>query len=258
MKRIFLIIALFLSVCALAQIEKVIPAKPAPQRLVNDLAHVMTPEQVQALESKLVAYDDSTSNQVAVVTMSTTGDYEISEVALGILRSWGVGGAKNNGVVILAAIQDRKIWISTGYGLEGAVPDVTAKAIIENDIKPRFREEAYYRGFDAATTSLIRAAAGEYKAPEGYRNRGRGGGLSPGKIFIAIIVLFVILSMFGGGNRGGGYMSRRGYRGFWGPMIFPTGGGSSWGGSSGGGGFGGGFGGFGGGSGGGGGAGGSW
>lgn len=262
MKKSALIIVLLFSVCAFAQIDKVIPTKPNPQRLVNDFAKVLTPEQEEALEAKLIAYDDSTSNQIAIVTMASTGDYDPQEVSLGILRKWGVGGSRNNGIVVLAAIQDRKVFISTGYGLEGAVPDITAKTIVENDILPAFRQEAYYRGFDAATNSLFRAAAGEYKAPEGYRDRGRGGGLSIGKIIFAIIILIVLLSFFGGGsNRGGGYMSRRGYRGFGGPVFFPTGGlgGGGWGGGSGGGGFGGGgFGGFGGGSGGGGGAGGSW
>lgn len=264
MKRLALLITLLISVCAFAQIDKEgIPNKPNPQRLVNDFANVLTPEQREALEAKLVAYDDSTSNQIAVVTMGSTGDRDVQEVSLGILRKWGVGGSRNNGIVILAAIQDHKVFISTGYGLEGAVPDITAKTIVDNDILPAFREENYYRGFDAATNSLIRAAAGEYKAPESYRNRGRSGGISIGKIIFAIIILIVVLSMFGGGsNRGGGYMSRRGYRGFGGPIFFPTGGGwgggSGWGGSSGGGFGGGGFGGFGGGSGGGGGAGGSW
>lgn len=257
MKRILFCLALLVSFCAQSQIDKVIPLKPSPPRLVNDLAHVMTPEQVQALEAKLVAYDDSTSNQIAVVTLNTTGDYDIQEVALGILRKWGVGGSRNNGIVVLAAIQDRKVFISTGYGLEGAVPDVTAKAIVENDIAPPFREESYYRGFDAATSSLIRAAAGEYKAPAGYASRGQNRGWSLGKVILILIVIVVLLSMFGGNSGGGGYMSRRGYRGFWGPMILPGGG---WGSGGGGwsGGSGGGFGGFGGGSGGGGGAGGSW
>lgn len=261
MKKLALLIALLVSVCAFAQIDKVIPPKPSPQRLVNDLADVLTAEQEAALEAKLVAYDDSTSNQIAVVTLKTTGDYEAQEVSLGILRTWGVGGTKNNGIVILAVIEDRKIFISTGYGLEGAVPDITAKTIVDNDITPAFREGNYYRGFDAGTNSLIRAAAGEYKAPAGYRNRGRGnGGWSISKVIFAIIIIIFLLSFFGGNNRGGGYMSRRGYRGWGGPIIFPGGfGGGSSGGGFGGGGFGGGgFGGFGGGSGGGGGAGGSW
>ena len=177
MKYLILIFLIFISFCGNAQIDKVIPPKPNTPRLVNDLAHKLTPDQVQALEQKLVAYDDSTSNQIAVVTINSTGDYDIQDVALGILRKWGVGNTqKNNGIVVLAAIDDHKVWIATGYGLEGAVPDITAQAIIDNDILPNFREGNFYRGFDAGTSSIIKAAAGEYKAPEGYNERGRSSG----------------------------------------------------------------------------------
>ena len=263
MKYLALPLFILLSFVSLSQgIDKVVPAKPNPPRLVNDFANVLTPAQEQALESKLVAYDDSTSVQIAVITIQSTGDYEISEVALETLRRWGVGGqaGKDNGVVLLAAIEDRKVWISTGYGLEGAVPDITAKNIIETDILPHFRETSegnYYRGFDEATTSIIRAAAGEYQAPAGYRKSSRKGGSGISRIVIGFIVLMFVLNMFGGGGgRGGGFMSRRGYRGFGGPVFLPGGFGGGGGGGFGGGG--GGFGGFGGGSGGGGGAGGSW
>jgi uncharacterized protein len=269
MKYLILILLVFISFCGNAQIDKVIPKKPNPPRLVNDFAHKLTPDQVQALEQKLVAYDDSTSNQIAVVTINTTGDYDIQDVALGILRTWGVGNTqKNNGIVVLAAIDDHKVWIATGYGLEGAVPDITAQAIIDNDILPNFREGNFYRGFDAGTSSIIKAAAGEYKAPEGYANRGKAGkGIGFGKVIIGLIIFFIILGMFGGrgGGGGGGYVSRRG-SGWLTPFILGSmlgrgSGGGFGGGGFGGGGFGGGgggFGGFGGGSGGGGGAGGSW
>ena len=144
-----------------------------------------------------------------------------------------------------------------GYGLEGAIPDITAKRIIENDIIPNFKANDLYRGLDEGTSDLMRAAAGEYTAPEGYRDRGKDG--EGGSIFWAIIIFIIILIVLSNINRrgGGGMMSRRGYR-RWNdtPPIwwFPSGGGGG-GGSSGGGG---GFGGFGGGGFGGGGAGGDW
>src|SRR5215210_546087 len=104
-----------------------IPPKPNPPRLVNDFANVLTPDQEQSLENKLVAYDDSTSTQIVVVTVPTTGDYDIQEYALAILRGWQVGNKKtNNGIVLLAAIQDHKVRIETGYGMEGAIPDITS------------------------------------------------------------------------------------------------------------------------------------
>jgi len=272
MKKLALIISLLFSFCAFAQIETVTPKRTNPPRLVNDFANILTSDQVEALERKLVAYDDSTSNQIAVVIVSTITDkngqeYPIEDVALKILRDWGVGNQKsNNGIVILAAIQEHKLRIEVGYGLEGAIPDMTAKSIIENDLRPNFRSEDYYKGLDAAINSIIEAARGEYKAPPGYNERGRGaGGLSFGKIIFGIIVLIIIMSMFGGGGgRGGGYMSRRG-SGWLGPFILgemlgSAGRGGGWSGGGGGGGWsgGGGFGGFGGGSGGGGGASGGW
>jgi uncharacterized protein len=277
MKKLLILIGLFVSLFASAQtvenfVKQHIP-KPNPPRLVNDFAHVLSADQVDALEKKLVAYDDSTSNQVAIVTVESVEDLPIEDVTLEVLRSWGVGGQakKDNGIVILAAIKDHKIWISTGYGMEGSVPDITAKSIIESDIVPNFKQENYYRGFDAATSSIIQAAAGEYQAPAGYRDRGNdgGGGRGPNWIIIIFIIIIILLRLFGGGGggRGGGFMSRRGYSGlgggFLGGMIGSSlGRGGFGGGGFGGGGFGGGggggFGGFGGGSGGGGGAGGGW
>src|SRR3984893_67468 len=153
-----------------------IPPPPSPPRLVNDFAHVMTADQVNELEAKLVAYDDSTSIQIAVVTVPTTGDYAIEDYALKILRDWKVGNKKtNNGLVILAAIQDHKVFIATGYGMEGSVPDITAKEIVENEIVPNFKQQNYYRGFDVAVDAIIKASRGEYTAPSGYnQHKGRG------------------------------------------------------------------------------------
>jgi uncharacterized protein len=258
MKNFFLFCFLLFPLLILAQ-PKIAPPRPDPPRLVNDLAGVMIPEQVRELEQKVVAYSDSTSSQIAVVTIQTTNDRAIDDVALAILRDWGVGQAdRDNGIVILAAIEDRKVWIATGYGMEGVIPDIIAQQIIDNSILPNFRNGNYYRGFDAAVESIAAAAAGEYQVrPQDRRETGRS--RRPGGIIVGLIILFIILKLFsGGGGRGGGFMSRRGYRGFGGPVFFPGGFGGGGFGGGGGGGFGGGFGGFGGGSGGGGGAGGSW
>jgi uncharacterized protein len=262
MKKIALIISLFFSFGVFAQIEKVIPAKPNPSRLVNNYTNALTSAQVQLLEQKLVSYDDSTSNQIVIVVMETTGSYSIEEVALGILRTWGVGNkGKNNGIVILATIKERKVWIATGSGLEGAVPDITAKSIIDDDILPAFRTGDYFKGFDAGTTSLIKAAAGEYKAPASYADRGAKPGVGSLITIIVIIALFIIFGMFGRGKRGGGkYISRAGHGWFF-PFFLGgmMGGGMGSGGRGmGGGTMGSGFGGFGGGGGMGGGAGGGW
>ena len=94
MKKTLLIFSLVIAVCVNAQIEKVVPAKPNPPKLVNDYTNTLTQEQKDHLESKLVAYNDSTSNQVAIVIINSTNDYPIEDVALNILRTWGVGGQK--------------------------------------------------------------------------------------------------------------------------------------------------------------------
>lgn len=240
-----------------------IPPAPNPPRLVNDYAHMLSPDQVAALERKLVAYNDSTTTQIVVAIVETVGDYAMVDYALKLGRQWGVGGkAFNNGVVILIAKNDRQAFIATGYGMEGSLPDITCKEIVDHDIIPNFKQQDYYTGLDKATDDIIAAAAGEYKAPPKSDKGGAGGALF--FILFVLIILFVIFISRGGGGGGGTTYSRRGsgLGPFIGGAILGSmlGGGSRGGGfGSGGGGFGGGgFGGFGGGSFGGGGAGGGW
>ena len=260
MKRIFFV---FLYLVAGMAWGQKLPPRPNPPKLVNDLTRqLLSADQVAHLERKLVAYDDSTSIQIAVVVVPTLNDYDPNDYATQLGRSWGVGNKKtNNGVVFLISTepQKRKVYIAPGYGLEGALPDILCKRIIEEIVIPQFKQEHYYRGIDLGVDAIIKASRGEYKAPEGYRNRGEGGDGAGILVFIIILLVVIfILGRMGGGGPRGGMMSRRGYRDFMGPPIwFPTGGG---GGGRGGGwsGGGGGFGGFGGGSFGGGGAGGSW
>jgi len=265
MKKFLLIISLVISFCVNAQISRVIPKRPDPPKLINDFADMLTPEQEHALENKLVAYNDSTSSQITIVTVESLEGYEDEEYAIALGREWGVGGREfNNGIVVLIAEQDRKSRIEVGYGLEGAIPDITAKTIIENDITPNFKQGNYYRGLDKATDDLIKAAAGEYKA-SGSPGKKKSKGLGIGAIIFFLIMIFLFAGR-GGGGRGGGMISRRGYRDIGTGWIIGSilsemgrsGGGSGGGGWSGGGGSSGGFGGFGGGSFGGGGASGSW
>lgn len=234
--------------------------KPNPPKAVNDFAGMLAPFQQQALEQKLDAYNDSTSSAIVIVTVPDLNGDDVSDVALAYLRGWGVGTKdKNNGVVILVSKGDRKVSIQTGYGMEGVLPDVTAKDIIENRIVPAFKDNDYYRGLDNAVDAIEEAAAGEYKASPSSPQH-----VPPIATIIVLVVLFlIILSVFRGGGGGGSYMSRRGSSGLpWfilGNLLGSSGGGGFSGGGFGGGGFGGGgFGGFGGGSGGGGGASGGW
>lgn len=234
-----------------------VPARPVPPTLVNDYTNTLTQDQKQTLEQKLIAFDDSTSTQIAVVIVETTGDYDVAEYAVTLGREWGIGGKQfNNGVLLLIAKKDRKLHIATGYGVEGALPDITSKHIIEDVITPNFKGDDYYRGIYLGTDAIMKAVKGEYTAPP--RKKSRGSSRFP--FIIIIVILFLLFSR--GGGKGGQFMSRRGSTGL-APFLLGSllgGGGGSGGGWSGGGGSGssGGFGGFGGGSFGGGGASGSW
>jgi uncharacterized protein len=236
-------------------IAQTIIAKPNPPTLVTDMAGVLTPEQKQALENKLVAIDDSSSNQIAVVIIPSLDGYPKEEYATKLFRDWGIGGKKNNGILLLVAINDREIKIEVGYGLEGAIPDITAINIIDNFIKPAFRAGNYYEGIDQATDNIAKAAVGEYKVAKVKKSKSKGSG---GLFLIILIIIFVILRSGrggGGSNIGGGGFSDVATGMLLGSLLGGgRHGGGGWGDSGGGGGFGG----FGGGSSGGGGAGGSW
>jgi uncharacterized protein len=256
----FLIILFSLFTISMVSAQNILP-KPNPPKLVTDMANVLSPEQKDILERKLVALDDSTSNQIAVVLIKTLNDYPIEEYSTKLFRDWGIGNKKtNNGILLIAAIDDRKIRIEVGYGLEGAIPDITTASIIRNDIVPSFKTGDYYHGIDEATNSIAKAAAGEYKVARQKESKGKGG--SSIFTFLIILIIVIVIVSAGRGGGGGGMMSRRGVGGlaetlFWTSLLSGGGrggGGGGWGGGDSGGGFGG----FGGGSSGGGGASGSW
>ena len=236
------------------------PERPNPPRLVNDFTNTLTAEQVQALETKLVMLDDSTSTQIAVVIIPSVDGATIADYNVGLLRKWGVGTKNNNGVILLIAKNDRTLDITVGYGLEGALTDATAKSIIDDIIVPNFKGNDYYRGIDNGTDAIMQAVRGQYNSPRAKSSSGNSGGSS--LIFIIIAIIIISLLSRGGGRGGGGtFMSRRGQTGIGEALLLSTlfgGGGRGGGDWGGGGGGGGGFGGFGGGSGGGGGASGSW
>jgi len=229
-------------------------AKPSPATLVTDVAGVLSPEQKQALENKLVAIDDSSSNQIAVVIIPSLDGYPKEEYATKLFRDWGIGGKKNNGILLLIAVNDREIRIEVGYGLEGAIPDITALNIIDNDIKPAFKAGNYYEGINQATDDIAKAAVGEYKVAKAKKSKSKGSGA----FLIILIIIFVLLRNGRGG--GGSNIGRSGFSDVATGMLLGSllGGGGRGGGGWGDSGGGGGFGGFGGGSSGGGGAGGSW
>ncbi|WP_346856533.1 TPM domain-containing protein [uncultured Draconibacterium sp.] len=242
-----------------------IPDRPTPQRLVNDFAHVLSKDQVNQIENSLTDFARKTSTQFVIVTVPDLQGYDKADFAYQIGEKWGVGQkGKDNGLVVLLKPKTNnsrgEIFIATGYGLEGVLPDAILNgAVVDNEMIPRFKQNDYFGGLAAGLNVMMDIAGGEYTA-ENYKEKvssGRSGGIP-----FLIILFVVIFSLFGRSRSRRMYSPGRSLP-FWLAMGMMSGGGRSSGSfgnfSSGSGGFGGGgFGGFGGGSFGGGGAGGSW
>jgi uncharacterized protein len=231
---------------------EVIP--PKPDGYFNDYARVVSKEAASRFNEQLAQFERETSDQVVVAVFpKMQSDSDIADYTQRVAQAWGVGQKeRRNGVVLFVFIQDRKMFIQVGYGLEGALPDATAFDITERHIKPLFRTGNYDAGLATGIDLICKAIRGEYKGSGKTGAEGKGGGGVFGLLpFITFIIVLIIISRLFRKLGGYGYSSRGG-----GPVFIPSGGG--W--SSGGGDSGGGFSGFGGGGGsfGGGGAGSSW
>ncbi len=261
-RKLLLIVFLFITAHSFA-VEY--PKRPDPPRLVNDFTNTLSPNEKEQLERKLVAFNDSTSTQIAVVIMQSLDGYPASEYAVQLAEQWGIGQKKtNNGALLLVSMDNHQLFIAPGYGLEGVMPDALCKRIIENDIKPYFKEQQYYQGIEKGTNQMIALVKGEYKATPSKKNGNNIPGFAILLVFILVIVVLKVSNVrnYSALNNipfwaAWALMNAAGARsrGRWSDFNGGSGGfGGFGGGSSGGGGFGG----FGGGSFGGGGAGGNW
>jgi uncharacterized protein len=242
-----------------------IPERPVPPKLVNDFAGILNQSESNNLETKLVQFARETSTQIVVVTVPDLEGYDAGDYAFRLGEKWGVGQqGENNGLVILVkpkiGNEQGRVFIATGYGLEGILPDAVVNGtIIDNEMIPYFKQDNYYQGLESGVNVLMDITKGEYTADyyqENYTKKGSG---IP--VFIILIFFFIILPIMRGRKRR--FYSPGKNLPFWLALGMLSGGrshGGSFGNfSSGSGSFGGGgFGGFGGGSFGGGGAGGSW
>lgn len=262
MNKTIKLILLFIgiSVTTFAQI----PERPSPPRLVNDFANVLSQDEYNQLESTLEQFARETSTQIVVVTVNDLDDYQPYDYAVRLGENWGVGQqGKDNGIIILVkpkeANSDGQVYVATGYGLEGVLPDaVVNRAVVDNEMIPHFKENNYYQGIAGGAKVIMDITRGEYTAEQyqEYYAQERGGGLP---VLFFIILFFVVFPILRGRRRR--FYSPGRSLPFWVAMGMMSGRNSHHGSfnnfSSGGGNFGG-FGGFGGGSFGGGGAGGSW
>jgi uncharacterized protein len=247
---------------------------PKPERMFNDYTgNTLSPPQAHALEQELRKFYDSTSTQIAVVIMGSTGDYDIADYADRLGDKWGIGTKKkDNGILIVVAKDDHKMTIQIGYGLEAVIPDMIAKTIVDNEMEPAFKAGNFYLGLHNAVNTLMSLARKEFTADQYVKRIGnRGQGHSRPFPLFAIIILVIVAIVFLNRARTVSHYASMNNIGFWAAwmLLMNSGGGGGWNNfNSGGGGFGGfgggsdsgdiDFGGFGGGSFGGGGASGSW
>lgn len=244
----FLSVFLLVQTFGFAQYD--IPPVPKFQTSVYDYAGIMNASEKASLEEKLIKYSDSTTTQIVVITIESLKGEDIGILTPKWGQTWGIGDSKenDNGVIVLLAKQERKIWISAGYGVEDRLSAGIIGELTRNVIIPEFKAGSYYKGLDKGTDAIFDVLKGKYK---GKRKQDSGESNPGGLIFFIIIfvVLIIIISKNknnkNGGNRGGGMdladiiiLSSLG-RGSGSGGGF----GGFGGGSSGGGGFGGGFGG---------------
>ena len=224
-----------------------IPEKPSLQTSVYDYANILSATEKAQLEEKLIKYSDSTTTQIVIITIESLKGEDIGILTPKWGHQWGIGGTAkdDNGVLILLAKAERKIWISPGYGLEDRLTAGIGGEITRNIIIPEFKAGSYYKGLDKGTDAIIDVFKGKYKG-ERKQNKGKDFPILPFIVIIVVIIILISKNKGGGGNSG----NRGGGPSLLDVLILSNlgrssggfGGGSS-GGGFGGGGFGGGFGG---------------
>ncbi len=215
---------------------------PPLKRHVTDLAGILTPSELNRLEENLIAFENETSNQIAVLIINSLEGEPIEQYSIRVADQWKLGTAdRDNGVLLLIAVQDHQMRIEVGYGLEGVLTDLISSQIIRNVIAPEFNKGNYYTGIDQGLRAIMMATKNEYQADPRQRESYQA---ERGKSLASLIFFIIFISLFIGGGR-------RGRRNLLGAIFFSNMfGGGDWrsGGSGGGfGGFSGGGGGFGGG-----------
>ncbi len=186
----------------------IIPDVKNPPTLVNDFANMLTAEEELILEQKLLNFEQQTSNQVTIVTVKELGGLDVSEFAVELGRKWDIGQeSKKNGVLVLAAKDERKINISPARGLQGALPDIICGRINRENIVPHFKAGNFYDGFNEGIDKIIAATKGEY-TNDAYAKEVS---INPLFIMLAFFCIFLLFIYIKRKSRNI-YASRRGYR----------------------------------------------
>lgn len=187
--------ALLLSLCswgALAQ--QALQPVPSLERRVTDLANVLAEAEASALEDKLAAFEARKGAQLAVLIVPTTQPEEIEQYSIRVVDAWKLGRKKvDDGALLIVAVEDRRLRIEVGRGLEGALTDLASNRIIQETITPRFREGDYAGGINAGIDRMIGVIDGEpLPEPKAAWEEGKGGGF--GEIFGFLFVLSMVIS----------------------------------------------------------------
>lgn len=202
-----------------------------PQGYVSDFAGVMRPGDREAAERLLADVERSTGNQIAVVTVSSLEGGQVDDFATRLFERWGIGRkGKDDGLLLLAAIGDRKVRIETGYGVEGLLPDAAAGRLIDRHVLPAFKRGDYSGGLRTGAEALA-AVVGAGPVPGGARSgppesrsdrEGDSPPLAIGLLFLVVMALlflrspwlFFALASGSGSHRGGGFGGGFGGGGF--------------------------------------------
>jgi uncharacterized protein len=165
---------------------------PKLQSRVTDLAGVLTPEEAASLETKLKDLETTDSTQVAVLIISSLEGDSLEDFSVRTATQWKLGQkGRDNGALLLVALQERKVRIEVGYGLEPTLTDAASHLIIQNEIIPRFRQGNYGAGIDAGVNAIIQVVRGTYQATPAERSPASG--RSRGSMFNFIIILLMPL-----------------------------------------------------------------
>src|SRR5438874_11869864 len=211
-KQVALLVAGFFALLATkSPAAEIIP--PKPDRYFNDYASVVSKEAALRFNEQLAQFERETSDQVVVAIFpKMQSDSDIADYTQRVAQAWGVGQKeRRNGVVLFVFIQDRKMFIQVGYGLEGALPDITAFDIIEYHIKPLFRNGNYEGGLATGIDLICKAIRGEYKGSGKTVAEQHGKASAPSFLFFIIfIIVLIVISRVARGVGGYGYSCSRG------------------------------------------------
>lgn len=160
---------------------------------INDHVGILDKQATEHLDTKLQAFEDSTSNQIALLIIPTLDGEVLEEYALKVFESWKLGEEKkDNGVLILLVIQDRKSKIEVGYGLEGVLTDAKSNEITAQIFPNYFAQGKYFEGIDTGLTKITQIIGNEYS-----QNKGKIFGLKPLIWFLILIVYFAVFTIIG-------------------------------------------------------------